>query len=1068
MLDRLQPERDELMGKTRKRSVRSGSILLLALTVVATTAAQESDRSSAPLALGLSLETLEDRMVASGLEDRLDTLPVRIVVDWATVERREGVFDWSAHDPDIETLHRAGARIVLSLTGTHPFHVPSGGPPSPLEGRSLDGWLAFVRSAVGRFAGRIEAVEIRDRMGGKESGGLDPASYAFVLKSSALAARAEARARGAEIRVAQAPVAAADLDWQMRLWEEDVAAYIDILPLFVEAGSENAGVLQKLRTIAGENVRHPPAAEIRAHVVRAPGADPWAVVEVAIRALAAGVPVALVHPDGPAGRRGEISRWIGGAHSALAAGYAPAPLGSVSFQDERERPLSGATALGAFLSDEEFTTLIFYSAPGPGSDLPQDRMIVGTSFVRNARLIDPMTGRVLRVGSAPLSSGSSGRAIRIATGAYPQAVLFERPAGSAGFDLSPEEIETTRGRELTAEEIIARHQQVEKIQNDRLDRWMARGRIDYHFRFVQGGSTVDVSIDTHYFWERGGELEWEEIDYYINGNLVGWKKFPQIPLIQPEKVITLPLDLTLDRTYVYRFVGREKIGGREAYVLQFQPQDPDAPSSLYRGRVWIDTLEFYRVKVSLIQTQLESPILSNEEVDRFGSRDDAAGNRFWMLDKIDGQQVWNTAGRNFVVRREVTFLDYEINPSRETFEERRGEAYASTHNMMRDTEEGFRYLDREPDGTRTLKEPRTSQWFAAAGAFKDNSTDGVQPFAGANYFNFDVGGKNVQIEALIGGVVNFFTASKPDLAGGKLSATVDAFGSALFFSDKTFFEDEELTEERIDVRGQNLNFRLGVHAAQFVKLNFIGSLTFRQYDENDDGKKAVAAYNEANLTQSLVFVLPENHTQATGGFELEFNRRGYSIVASAGWSARSDWEEWGLFDQFSTSFVSYDPATDLYVDTVAPPLRDEFAKWDVTGFKEWYLPSFQKVRTEVNYLDGSRLDRFSKYEFNLFGDDRLSGFAGSGVRFDRGVIARAGYSFNLFEAIRLDGVVENAWIRDETAFDETKSFTGLGITLNLVGPWKTIISANYGRAMASDIPDLEGEDEFFVLILKLF
>ena len=37
-----------------------------------------------------------------------------------------------------------------------------------------------------------------------------------------------------------------------------------------------------------------------------------------------------------------------------------------------------------------------------------------------------------------------------------------------------------------------------------------------------------------------------------------------------------------------------------------------------------------------------------------------------------------------------------------------------------------------------------------------------------------------------------------------------------------------------------------------------------------------------------------------------------------------------------------------------------------------------------------------------------------------------------------------------------------------LGPWKTVISLNYGYALKSDIPDLEGEQEFLLIILKLF
>jgi hypothetical protein len=140
----------------------------------------------------------------------------------------------------------------------------------------------------------------------------------------------------------------------------------------------------------------------------------------------------------------------------------------------------------------------------------------------------------------------------------------------------------------------------------------------------------------------------------------------------------------------------------------------------------------------------------------------------------------------------------------------------------------------------------------------------------------------------------------------------------------------------------------------------------------------------------------------------------------------------------------------------------------VEGFKEWYFENFQKLRAEVNVMGGADLDRFSKFQFSLFGNDRLSGFAGTGVRFDEGLIGRVGYSFNLFEVIKLDALAESGWVRDEIAFDGTRNFSGVGFTANFVGPWKTVYTVNYGYAVASDIPDLQGSQEFFVLVLKLF
>jgi hypothetical protein len=916
-------------------------------------------------------------------------------------------------------------------------------------------------------------VEIWDRVaqeGDNGGGRIDLEDYAYVLKQSALAARSEAERGGHRIRISQVPVSADDLAWQRQLWDLDVAAYIDILPLDVEAGSTGGdAVVAALTTMVSENLRHPPAAEVRALLSPAAGAGPWAAAEGAVQALSLGAAVALVRPVGLSGPSPEVTSWVAGTHRLLAGGYAPAPLGKVEFQDGEGNPRDDGVALASFLADEDFTTLIFYSLPGPPAELPDQWMVLRTSFVRNARLMDPLTGEVLRVGSSSLPEGNRGQAIRVAAGTYPKVVQFERPAASAGFEVPPEEIETRRDRELTAEEVIARYQQVQKVQDDNLDRWLARGRIDYHFRFAQGGSTIDVSIDTQYFWERGGELEWEELDYYINGNLVPWKRFPKIPLIQPEKVITLPLDLTLDKTYAYTLIGREKVAGREAYVLEFRPADPASAAALYRGRVWIDVAGFHRVKASLIQTDLESPVLSNEEIDRFAFQSDAAGNEFWMLSKIAGQQVWSTGGRNFVVRREVTFLEYDINPDADRFAQRRKQAYDSKNNMMRDTAEGFRYLDPGPDGTRVLKKPSKSQWFAAVGAFSSGATEGVQPFGGANYFNFDVGGKNLQLNALIGGLVNFVTLSKPDLAGGKISATGDLFASAIYFTDKVFFEDEELVAERVDRRAQEFDVRFGFQLGEFVRLDLIGGLGYWQFEQDEDGQEAIDAYNAlVEPAQQLRFVLPTDHLVARGSLRLEYNRRGYSLITTVGTNQRSDWSEWGLLDEVNDVYVVYDPATGRYDLPLTEPLYERYSRWGIQGFKEWYLEHFQKLRGEVTLLGGVDLDRFSKYQFSLFGNDRLAGFAGTGVRFDEGLLGRFGYSFNLFEALKLDLVLESGRIRDEVAFDGARDFSGLGLTANFVGPWKTVYTVNYGYAFASDIPDLRGSQEFFVLILKLF
>ena len=70
--------------------------------------------------------------------------------------------------------------------------------------------------------------------------------------------------------------------------------------------------------------------------------------------------------------------------------------------------------------------------------------------------------------------------------------------------------------------------------------------------------------------------------------------------------------------------------------------------------------------------------------------------------------------------------------------------------------------------------------------------------------------------------------------------------------------------------------------------------------------------------------------------------------------------------------------------------------------KDVFLSTFQKVHLNAAYFGGTRLDRFSRYQFGLFDDTRIHGVPASGVRFDDVAMVRGSYSFNIFEQYRLD------------------------------------------------------------------
>jgi hypothetical protein len=1009
--------------------------------------------------LGYLLDPLQVTELPRVDDDLTPVAPVvRIEARWETVEPVEGAYDWTALAPVVDALERAGYRIVLALTDSHPRYLPDGGAPSPFAGDSLEAWLGFVRGAARTFGGRVDVFELGRGPVSADDEGADIA--ALVLKQATLAVRAELGARGAEARIAQGALDPDALEAQRAWWRRDLAAYIDILPVWVEAPGDLQDHASRVRAVFEASLAHPPAPTIWAYVR---GGSGWEASGLAVAALTSGASTALFRLE--ADRLGDEQRsWTSGLQRTLAEGYGPAALGRLSLDHDDGPPPAGSGVFGRFFNQEDFTTLIVFHAPGAVGQTPA-RLVVDTSMVRDVRVLDLLTGKTRRVRNTP-ATVERGRDLHVGSAPVPRAVLFQRQVATPGLELGPEDVEVESERGLTAEEIVARFQLLQRDQDDRLERWTATGRIDFHFKLAQGGSTVDVSIDSNYFWERGAQLEWEQVAYYINGNKVRWKNIPELPLIQPEKVITLPLDLTLDKSYAYRRAGDDRIDGREVYVIAFEPVAADPTRSLYRGRIWIDKESFARRKATVVQNNLSAPVLSNEEIDRFAVHEGPDGKSYWMFSSIDGQQVWNAVGRTFVVEREITFTDFEINPPRDSFEERRSAAYASNNQMLRDTDEGFRYLERQPDGERTVKQGQdTSQLFAAGGAFKDGSQDNVIPLAGVNYFNYNLWDKDIQFNVLFAGVFAFVTASKPSLGGSRVDFTVDATLNALKLEDQVFEGDTEVEEEQIEERGQSVAFRLGVPAGQFVKFNFVGGVGFRQSFDSDDGEDALEDYNAANPEQ-LEFVLPEDHTQLSGSIEVEFNRRGYNLSGQVLRAHRSDWESWGLRDTNTSMFGNI--VDGAFVPTGGEPVQDGFTQWRLGAVKEWYLPKFQKIRAGIDYLNGSDLDRFSRYEFSFFGDDRLNGFSGTGVRFDEGIVGRVGYAFNLFEVIRLDAALESARVEQDATDVGEQSFSGIGLSGNFVGPWKTVININYGYALSSDIPDLEGEQEFLLLVLKLF
>ena len=1020
---------------------RSGILLAFPLLFSSWVVAAELEPPGPSLGVALTGSTVPESLTARDASHPID---VRIVADWTAVEAAAGTYDWSSVAPLLTALAGRGARVTLCVRGDSPLHPRDMGTGAMPDAAWLDAWTALLRSAVAELGPQLSTIEI----GESPEQTFDPAAYAFVLKSAALAVKAEAKTHGFTLRVAQGAVGSSGFAWQKSLWEHDAAPYVDILPI---AFSPSDDVASGVAQFAAEAVLHPPAADLRAQVA-ADDADDWSAFRGAVAALSAAAPSALVTLPADELRAGAVAQEIANLQARLAAGYAPAPLGNLRLRRPDGSAEDGARVLGRFLHAKDFATLVVYQAPPTDVADDQSRLLLDTIDVKDPAVVDLLSNASYKTGPAPVP-GEQGKALRLLLADHPMAVVWDRAAeNQPGLDVAAEDLNVATTRGLTAEEIIAKNRQVQKFQDDHLLRWIAKGRADIHFKLAQGGGSIDVAIESTYFWRRGVPLEWQQTRYYVNGNLIRWKKIPELPLIQPEKVVTLPLDLTFDKTYDYKLAGEDTVGGRAAYIVAFEPSAALAAKSLYRGRVWIDKESFVRLRTSVIQTNLEPPILQNEETDTFVPVAAGDGATYVLIGKTDGQQLWSGGGRNFVVRRELTLSDFELNTPEEQFDQALKEAYASDAQMLRDTDVGFRYLEKQPDGGRVVQPGLTTDAVAAlAGAFKDDSTSGVVPIIGANWFDYDFLHKKIQLNVFFAVVYAFVNLTDPSVGGSKVDLGAEASLVGIKLDDNFFVDGVEDLSQRIQRRSQYLTGRLGYPLGNFFKMSLIGDFTWNTYDDGSDAAPALAAQNQS-------FVLPLDHQVYAGTLQFEFNRMGYSITAAGTASRRSQWERWGLFDNASATFL----------DTTFDPDQKSFSTWNLTLFKEWYFPKFQKLKAEIDYLDGRNLDRFSQYQFGRFGGESLEGFSGTGVRFDTGAIARTGWGFNIANAVSFNASLEYAHVRDRLEDDRFRDHLGAGFSFNVVGPWMTVWRGSYGRAISSDVPELEGKQEFSLTVLKFF
>jgi hypothetical protein len=864
---------------------------------------------------------------------------------------------------------------------------------APSEPAAMDRWRAALQGVLSRHAGAMAIVEI-------QIDDADPRLAAYAVRLAATDVRAERET----IRVAIGGSGAA------AAYTAELAPYLDLLVVSSDANLETADMqLQRVDpgarlAVSGMTAETNGAARMVDSQITSLGTDvvvhSWSQSEGLTAALRALAPLAALMD-------GEVS-----ALDAKAAGLVLA-LGG--------RDVTATLGHRLLFDERTFATYLVYWSPS-SSELLQLSLtlpVEGSPSVH--RLSD---GHLLNVAEYHRVAETGLTTAQVPLPGGPVLVNFSDGAAEVLIQRS----DVSAARLLTVEEIIARHQLQQRTQDALVRSYIADARMDQHFRPSMTDPGYDVASTNRYFVS-GDDVEWEELSFSVNGTKWGPDR-PSFPLLQAEKVLSLPLQLRFDSDYRYRLAGTERVGEYDCYVVRFDPVGQGR--SLYRGTVWIERRTFARVKVQAVQTSLSAPVVSNEEIQTYAPVASIGNRPVFLFAGLTARQIMLIAGRNLLVEKSVAFSDFHVNP--EGFEGSREEARRSDRIMYRETDHGLRYYVKDGPNRVISEQSTQSARAMAMGVALDPSYAFPLPILGINYLDFAFKGPDSQLAILFAGVLAAGNVQRPKLGSTPFDASVDFFAIAVPSSDRIYDAEGEHEQERLLTWPLTTGVNLGWQYTPFQKIS--GSYQFRFDGYTRD------------TTTADTYVVPASTTSNGFGGGWEYRRGGYSAVANGAWFKRSGWREWGVPGQTSDD------------------LQPSYVKYSASLSRDIYFNLFHKIHLNGAWFGGRDLDRFAKYQFGMFDDTRIHGVPASGVRFQEVGAARGSYSFNIFDQYRLDLFLERAWGRDR-AFDDTwQPITGLGAAINLRAPKNTILRADFGKSFLPDRYRGIGSATLQVMILK--
>lgn len=632
----------------------------------------------------------------------------------------------------------------------------------------------------------------------------------------------------------------------------------------------------------------------------------------------------------------------------------------------------------------------------------------------------------LRTGSKAVAAGyrrdetTERTSVEVVFDGRPMLINFNEGAEAIG-----ERGGVTAEQRLSVDEIISRHRRQQLAQDRALRNYMADAHVRYFLTPQLTDPGYDLAVTNRYFFAEDG-VEWEQLTFAVNNRRFDGPM--PMPMIQPEKVFTPPLQLRFGDDYTYRLEGTATVDGFDCYEVGFEPTRDDP--SLYRGTVWIDRRTFARIRLRAVQGGLPGMVISNDETQHYAPVAVIANQSIFLPVQLTARQIWLFGGRNLAAEKTVTFTDFRLND--DAFVEARTAARRSDHLMYRETENGLRsYVKRGEE--RVISDRLTESVKAMAlGVVVDPSYQFPLPIFGINYIDFSFGDDDTQLAMLFAGVLAAGNIQRPHLFGSKrLSASLDFFAIAAPSSDRIYEAAGELEAERVLTWPMTTGLNVGFQATPFQKWSLQYQFRFDAYVRD--------------TTTAESYQLPSSTVTNGIGGQWEYSRSGYTAVLNAAWFARGSWKAWGG-------------------EAAASETSRSYAKYSATLSRVFLIDAFQKVSVNGAWFGGRDLDRFVRYQFGLFDATRIRGVPAA-ARFGELAMARGSYSVNVFDQYRLDLFLDHGWGRDARG-EAWQRIPGIGSAFNLPGPWNTIVRADVGRSWLPSRYGSLGSTSLQVMLLK--